>query len=196
MTVWMPPTPGFHLDPALVTKLTADRLDDDGQAELADQMAVLIMCHVRLPTAVAVRLARVVRHLGGDGALVDWLERFPGRPRITTRLLALIDLLNTVSAEPAVVTALTELRRRTPDPSELRPYLSPDTDDETLAGLAWHIEGLAGDDRLADATALALASAELLRGTAHRARELNPTVPDLAEPASRAAAAVAEAVAG
>lgn len=76
-------------------------------------------------------------------------DPFPGRPRITTRLLALVDLLNTVSAEPAVVTTLTELRSRTPDPSALRPYLSPDTDDETSAGLA------------------------------RRVRELNPTSPDI-----------------
>jgi hypothetical protein len=94
-----------------------------------------------------------------------------------------------------VVTALAELRTDTPDPSVLRPYLSPDTDDETLAGLAWHIEALAGDDRLDEAVGLALASAELLRRIAQRARELNPALPDLAEPASLAASAVAEAAA-
>jgi hypothetical protein len=194
MTVRMP-TPGFYLDPALVKRFTADQLDEKGQAELADQIAVLVMCHVQLPTGVAVRLTRVVKHLGGDAALVAWLERFPGRPRITARLLALIDLLNAVSAEPAVVTALTELRTGTPDPPDLRPYLPPDTDDEALTDLAWHIEALAGDDRLDDAVTLALASAELFRRIARRARELSPTLPDLAEHATLAAAAVTEAAA-
>lgn len=190
------PTPGFNLDPALVRRFTADQLDEEGQAELADQVAVLVMCHVQLPTAVAVWLTRVVKHLGGDGALVAWLERFPGRSRITARLLAIIDLLDTVSAEPAVVTALTELRNGTPDPSGLEPYLTADTNDETLAGLAWHVEALAGDDRLDDAVRLAVTSAELLERIAGRARELDRTLPDLAEPAALAAAAVTEAAAG
>ncbi|TKA11180.1 iron-containing alcohol dehydrogenase [Actinacidiphila oryziradicis] len=46
------------------------------------------------------------------------------------------------SAKPAVVTALRELRERTPYPQGLEDYLVPATDDETLVSLAFKIESL------------------------------------------------------
>ena len=168
-----PPIPGFRLDPKLVKKFVADELDEDGQAELADQVAVIAMFHAALPNALAVQMTRIVKHLGSGAALLRWLDRFPGRPRIVARLFALIDLLDTFSAEPAVVTALSELRAGTPYPPGLAAYLSPDTDDETLGGLAWHIEQLAADDRIADAARLAMDSASLLERIAPRATELD-----------------------
>lgn len=187
------PIPGFYLDTKLVKRFVADELDEDGQAELADQVAIIVMFHAELPNALAVQMTRIVKHLGGETALVQWLDRFPGRPRIVARLFALIDLLDTFSAEPSVVTALSELRADTPYPPGLSNYLSPDTDDETLGGLAWHIEQLAADDRMADAVRLALDSAALVERLAPRARELNPNLPDLALLAAKAARAVDEA---
>jgi hypothetical protein len=187
------PIPGFYLDRKLVKRFVADELDEDGQAELADQVAIIVMFHAELPTALAAQITRIVKHLGDETALVRWLDRFPGRPRIVARLFALIGLLDTFSAEPSVVAALSELRADTPYPPGLSNYLTPDTDDETLGGLAWHIEQLAADDRMADAARLALDAAALVERLAPRARELNPNLPDLADLAANAAKAVEEA---
>ncbi|WP_290059081.1 hypothetical protein [Amycolatopsis solani] len=188
-----PVKPGFVLDTKLVKKFVAGELDEAGQAELAGQVALIAVFHAELPTALAAQLTRIVRHLGGDAELVRWLDRFPGRPRIVARMFALIDLLDTVSAEPAVVTALAELRAGTRYPPGLAGYLSPDTDDETLAGLAWHIERLAADDRMADAVRLARNSVALVQRIAARARELKPDLPDLAGLAAEAGKAVDDA---
>jgi hypothetical protein len=193
MTYHEQPIPGFFLDTKLIKRFVAGELDEDGQAELADQVAIIALFHAELPNALAVQMTRIVKHLGGETALVQWLDRFPGRPRIVARLFALIDLLDMFSAEPSVVTALSELRADTPYPPGLSNYLSPDSDDETLGGLAWHIEQLAADDRMADAARLALDSAALVERLAPRARELNPNLPDLADLAATAAKAVDEA---
>lgn len=187
------PKPGFVLDTKLVKRFVADELDEHGQAELAGQVATIAVFHAELPTALAAQMTRIVHHLGGDAGLVRWLDRFPGRPKIVARLFALIDLLDTFSAEPSVVTALAELRADTRYPPGLAGYLSPDTDDETLAGLAWHVERLASDDRLADAVQLARNSAALVERLAARARELNPDLPDLADRAAEARKAVDDA---
>jgi hypothetical protein len=173
------PAPGFSLDPALVKRFVADKLDEDGQAELADQMARLAVFQAELPNPVAAKLTSVVEHLGGDSGLADWLDRFPGRPRITVRLFALIELLDRFSAEPAVITALSELRDGTPYPPGLERYISPDTNDETLGGLAWHIESLLAQDSVDDAVRLALDIVDMLTRIAPRATELDPAVSDL-----------------
>jgi hypothetical protein len=187
------PKPGFVLDTKLVKRFVADELDEDGQAELAGQVAIIAMFHAELPNALAAQMTRIVQHLGGEAELVRWLDRFPGRPRIVAGLFALIDLLDRFSAEPSVVTALSELRADTRYPPGLAGYLSPDTDDETLGGLAWHIERLAADARTADAVRLAQDSAALVERLAPRARELNPDLPDLADLAAKAAKAVDDA---
>jgi hypothetical protein len=187
------PIPGFHLDPKLVKRFVADELDEHRQAELADQVATVIMFHAVLPNALAVLMTRIVKHLGSEAALLRWLDRFAGRPKIVARLFAMIDLLDTISAQPAVVTALSELRADTPYPPGLSSYLSPDTDDETLGGLAWHIEQLAADNRIADAARLAMDSATLVERIAPRARALDRHLPDLAELAANASTAVGQA---
>jgi MoxR-like ATPase len=186
------PVPGFSLDPALVKRFVAGSLDEPGQAELADQVSHLIAFHSELPNALVAKLARIMKHLGGEAELVAWLESFPGRPRTVARLFALIELLDRFSAEPAVVAALAELRAGTPDPPGMAAYLSPDTNDETLSGLAWHIESLVADDRLPDAVRLALDAAALLAQILRRATELDPEVPDLAGLVDRARDAIAE----
>jgi hypothetical protein len=190
------PTPGFSLDPALVKSFLAGQLDEQGQAELADQVSHLIAFHAELPNALVAKLSRVTRHLGGETELVAWLERFPGRPRIVARLFALIELLDRFSAEPAVVAALSELRAGRSYPAGLAglaDYLAPDTNDETLSGLAWHIESLVADDRVTEAVRLAMDAATLLAQVVRRAAELDPAVPDLGDLVDRARGAVAEA---
>jgi hypothetical protein len=189
------PVPGFSLDPALVKNFVAGRLDEQGQAGLADQVSHLIAFHTELPNALVAKLGRIVRHLGGDTELVAWLERFPGRPRIVARLFTLIELLDRFSAEPAVVAALAELRAGTPYPPGMAGYLSPDTNDETLSGLAWHIEALVADDRVPAAVRLALDAAGLLAQVLRRAGELDPDVPEVGGLVDRAREAIAEAAA-
>ncbi|MCW2870022.1 hypothetical protein [Actinacidiphila oryziradicis] len=87
-------------------------------------------------------MSQIIDHLGNQRALLAWLDRHPGRPRLVARLYVLIGLLDLYSAKPAVVTALRELRERTPYPPGLEDYLVPATDDETLASLAFKIESL------------------------------------------------------
>jgi hypothetical protein len=187
------PVPGFSLDPTLVKRFVADQLDERGQAELADQVSHLIAFHAELPNALVAKLASITKHLGGETELVAWLEGFPGRPRTVARLFALIELLDRLSAEPAVVAALSELRAGTPYPPGMDGYLSPDTNDETLSGLAWYIESLVADDRVAEAVRLALDAAALLIQVLRRARELDPELPDVGGLVDRAREAIAEA---
>ena len=189
------PVPGFSLDPKLVKDFVAGRLDEHGQAELADQVSHLLAFHAELPNALVAKLGSVVRHLGGEPELVAWLERFPGRPRTVARLFALIELLDAVSGDPAVVAALAEVRAGTPYPPGMAGYLSPDTNDETLSGLAWQIESLVADDRLPEAVGLALDAAALLAQVLRGARELDPEAPDLGDLVARAREAIADAAA-
>jgi hypothetical protein len=108
------------------------------------------------------------RKVGGRRFLFEWLDRFPGRPRQCARIYPLIGLLDRISAEPAVVDALQKVRAEHPDPVGLADYLAPDTDDATLAGLAFQIEALLGEDDLSDAIDVALAATDLLSEVATR----------------------------
>jgi hypothetical protein len=97
------------------------------------------------------------------------------------RTFRLVGLLDQISGSRAVVTALRELRERTPYPPGLEGYLVPDTDSGTLASLAQQIEGLLGDDRPDDAVALSLATIDALRELLPRAVELDPELRGLEE---------------
>ena len=63
-----------------------DRLDDAGRATLADEVARMLPFHLQLPNPVIADLVAVTGHLGGDEALLRWLDGYPGRPRVTARL--------------------------------------------------------------------------------------------------------------
>jgi hypothetical protein len=146
-----------------------------------------------LPTGIVGRMAKIVKHVGGDAALVRWLERFPGRPRILARIFGIIELLDAFTAESGVVTALAELRADHADPPGLGFYMSPDTDHETLGTLAWHIESLLANDQVDEAVRVALDAATMVKQLAPRARELDPMLPELGALAEQARAGVAEA---
>jgi hypothetical protein len=177
---------GFWLDPVLVDGFLGDAQDPRGEAVLADQVAHLLPFHAELPNPLTSALSRITAHLGGDAGLLDWLDRHPGRPRLTSRLYVLIALLDRFSAEPAVVTALRELRKETPYPPGLERFLIPDTTDETLAGLGYHIEVQLGDDREETAVRLALAVTDVLEQLAPRAAELDSRTCKLGDLAARA----------
>ncbi|NMH96074.1 hypothetical protein [Pseudonocardia acidicola] len=178
------PVPGFRLDLPLVDAFVDGRLDEAGEAGLADQVALVMPFHAQLPIPIAAALERVERRLGGDAELFAWLDRHPGRPRMTARCYAVIALLDEVGAMPPVVTALRELREREPDPEPLRPFLVPATTDETLPSVSYGIEETLGDGRPADAVTAAVAAAQWLRRLTPRAAELDPKLQELGDRAA------------
>src|SRR5437764_9440444 len=132
----------WELDQDLVDALVADRLDASGQAVLAEQVARVLPVHWVAPGPVVTALSQLVDKLGSERELFGWLERHPGRPRLVARLYVVIGMLDQISDDPAVVTALRELRRRVPYPPGLAGYLVPDTDDGSLAELSARIEAI------------------------------------------------------
>lgn len=99
----------FKLDRSLVEAFVAGTLDPQGEAELAAQVARVIPFHAMAPNPVAAGLSRIIHHLGDERALLAWLDRHPGEPRLVARLFVLIGLLDRYGDEPAVVTALRAL---------------------------------------------------------------------------------------
>ncbi|WP_214369969.1 hypothetical protein [Pseudonocardia sp. H11422] len=188
------PVSGFRLDLELVDAFADGRLDDAGEAELADQVALLMPFHAMMPIALVATLQRVERRLGGEAEMFAWLDGHPGRPRMTTRSYGVIALLDEVGGLRPVVTALRELRAREPDPPGLTPFLIPATTNETLPSVAHGIEELLGDDRPAEAVRAAIEAAEWVGRLAPRAAELDPELAELGELADRVAAAAREAV--
>lgn len=173
------PVSVFRLDPELVDAVVSGDADPQAVAALADQVATVLPWHASLPPDIAGHLTRLVRHLGGDDALLGWLDEHPGRPRVAARLYRLIGLLDGISGSSAVITALRELRERTPYPAGLEGYLVPDTDSSTLGSLAQQIEELLGNGRPDDALALSLATIAALRDVVPRAVELDPELQGL-----------------
>jgi hypothetical protein len=175
------PVSVFRLDPELIDAVARGEADRQAAAALANEVATVLPWHAGLPPEIAGYLTRLVRHLGGDDALLRWLDEHPGRPRVLARAYRLVGLLDGISASSAVVTALRELRERIPYPSGLEGYIPPDTDSATLASLAQHVESSLGDGRDDDAVALSLATIAMLRDVVPRAIEFDPTLRGLEE---------------
>ncbi|MET7289269.1 hypothetical protein [Streptomyces sp. NPDC005573] len=185
--------PGFGLDGDLVARFVSGRLDAEGKAALADEVARVLPFHYVLPNTTAEELAQVVAYLDGEPKLIAWLDRYPGLPRLGARLYVLMGLLDGYSENPAVVTALRESRERTPVPPGLAGALVPGTGDETLAGLAYRIEDLFGDGERKKAVDLALATVAWLRSVAPRAEELDKELGDMDEVLGHAGRDIEEA---
>jgi hypothetical protein len=173
------PATAFRLDPELVSKFVAGQVDDAGQADLADEVARLLPFHRELPHPIGAALAAVTSSVGGDEPLLRWLDRFPGRPRITARLYRVMALLDQYAANAGVLRALEELRAHEPFPYGLAAHLVRDTTSHTLASLSQQIELLLGDDRPADAVCLSRRALALLTDIAPRAAELDVRAADL-----------------
>jgi hypothetical protein len=171
----------FAWERPLVDAFVAGTLDPQGEAVLADEVARILPYHWSAPNPIVAELTRMIRHLGSDRALLDWLDRHPGRPRTVARLYLLIALLDRFSDEPAVVTALRELRERQPYPPGLAGHLVPDTDGGTLANLAAQIESMLGEDRIDEVSRLAVATTAMLEQVAARAAELDADVRQLGD---------------
>jgi erythromycin esterase-like protein/predicted phosphoribosyltransferase len=177
----------FWLEPMLVRQFVTGKLGtSERRARLAGQVARLMPLHGELPGPLVARLDRLIDHLGGEAAVVDWLDGFPGHPAKVSRLLRFVHLLDRFHAEPALVTALIELRRRASFPLDLRRYLAQDINAVTLATIGWHIESLLAQDEPDDAMRLALTTAEVLRQVAPRATQIDPAVADLGDLVQRA----------
>ncbi|MEV8593308.1 hypothetical protein [Streptomyces sp. NPDC052012] len=172
---------GFAIDSTLVGDFLAGTITDQRENELAQQVAQVLPFHYVQANKVAETMSRLAQHLGGQRQLVAWLDRFPGLPRLVARLYVFMGLLDQWSENPAVVTALREYREQTPYPEGLKGYLLPQTDDETLAGLAFRIEELLGDGQRAHAVELARATASCLREIAPHAAELDPGLDEMGE---------------
>ncbi|MGW2934137.1 hypothetical protein ACWDA7_20320 [Streptomyces sp. NPDC001156] len=172
---------GYGLDTALIGDFVTGKLDAPREAALADQVARLLPFHWSLPNTLAGAMTQVIDYLEGHQGLVTWLDRYPGRPRLVARLYVFIGLLDQFSEESAVVTALRESRERTPYPPGLQGYLVPETDDETLGGIAFKIEELLGDGQVHEAVELALATVTWLQQVAPRAAELDSKMDELSE---------------
>ena len=169
-----PPVSVFRLDPELLDPVLAGVADRRTSAALAEQVATVLPWHTTVPPELAGQLTRLIDHLGGDDALLRWLDEYPGRPRLVARAYRLVGLLDQISAAEPVLTALREFRERTRYPPGLEGILPPDTDSGTLASVAQQIEGLLADDRPDDAASAALATIAMLREVAPRAAELDP----------------------
>ncbi|MFJ6836975.1 hypothetical protein [Streptomyces sp. NPDC091209] len=172
---------GFALDSLKVSGFIAGTLSTEDEARLADEVAQLLPHHWDLPTKSVEALTPVVDHLGGQQELMAWLDRHPGRPRLIARIYVLLGHLDQYSDDPAVLAAVRHARAEDPYPVGLRGYLTPETNDETLGSLAFRIEELLGDNREDDATALALATADWLRGAARNADNPSDDVREMGE---------------
>jgi hypothetical protein len=176
---------GPDLDRDAVAAFVVGRLDPRGEAALAEQVAWLVAQTGPMPTAHAEALTQLIHRLGGEDSLLAWLDRFPGRPRLVARLVALTGLLDQYSSRPAVVTALRRLRGRSPYPPDLENYLPAEVDGATLADLGGEIHLLLADDALAEATRVALAAMALLAELAPAAAVHDPDVGELGATAGR-----------
>jgi hypothetical protein len=142
-----------------VEAFCAGQLDEAGEAALAYQVSQVVAFEPLVPNEATTYLERVVRHLGGQSALLDWLDRFPGEPTLVSSSVHLADLLGALSSLDAVVDAIRQIRRESPDAGPIRLVLPPVTDHVTLSDLA---EGLLLRLREGDSEGtLALASASL-----------------------------------
>jgi hypothetical protein len=183
---------GFRLDHELVEAFRTGALTARDEGVLAEQVARLLPYHATLPDQLAGDLSVIIASLGGEHELPDWLAEYPGRPRLTAHLYRLVGLLDWYSADPAVISALRDIRAN-PLPPIVGAHLAPDTDSATLAGLAWAIEASVAQDQLNKATRLALDTASVFEQTVRRANQTDQSFGDLAEELARLRDAIAEA---
>ncbi|AUH38919.1 hypothetical protein [Streptomyces sp. CMB-StM0423] len=161
------------LDPAKVRGFRAGTLGPRDEAALALEVAGLLPHGWDLPNKLKAALQDVIAHLGGEAGLMQWLDEFPGRPRLTARIYVFRGLLDRYGDAPEVVEALREARGQEPYPAGLRDVLVPQTDSETLSDLGYRVEASLTDGEVERAAELALAIADWLR------RSLTGPVADL-----------------
>jgi hypothetical protein len=166
------------LDRGLVGAFVKGALDHPGETMLAEQVARILPWHWTLPNPGAAALNQITKHLGGEPALLAWLDRQPGYPRLVARIYHLVGLLDRISDQPALVDELARWRETAGTPAELTAYITPDTTAGTLASLAEQIESLLTDEP-DEALRVALTTVDLLRQIAPRVAGNDPSLHDL-----------------
>jgi hypothetical protein len=164
----------FHLDPGLVDAFLSGDLDEDRENALAYEVAYVLPWHWMLPNPTVATLSTLVGRLGGEPALLAWLARHPGVPRLVAAGYALIGLLDELSDKPAVVAALWRLRQRGDLPSPLETYMPAETGADTLASLAGQLESLLANERFSDAIQVVRAATDVLPKVVTNAAQHEP----------------------
>lgn len=183
------------VDIGAVHAFTRGRLESAREAVLADQVAAVLGQPEPPCTPIASAMRQVMQHVGGDAELLAWLDKFPGRPQLITRVLTLVALLDRFGDSWPVVRALRELRERSPDSPLLIDHLPPTrTGEEALASLGGEIKMLLAEDDLAPAGRLALAAADMLADLAPHIAKV-PGARDLGTLAERSQQGLREALA-
>jgi hypothetical protein len=159
----------FSLDRTKVDAFVAGELDRDGEAALAQQVARVLPWHWTLPNPTEAALSQIIRRVGGEPALLTWLARYGGVPRLTAAVYGLIRLLDQLSDQPAVVAVLQDLRRHRDLPGEVEALLPPDTGPDTLGSLSAEIEALLANQRYDDTIRITRAATDTIRKVISRA---------------------------
>ncbi|MFI8306423.1 hypothetical protein ACIF80_23875 [Streptomyces sp. NPDC085927] len=158
----------FGLDEEKVLRFAEGRLDPAEEPRLAEEVAEVLPLGWSLSPRAKERLHTVTEHLGGERQLLEWLDRHPGLPRLTARLVALMGTLDRYSDDAEVVEALRSSRAEDPFPAGLENVLPPGTSEETLSDISYRIDELLFERHTQDATRLALATTDWLRDAAQR----------------------------
>ncbi|WP_043494050.1 hypothetical protein [Streptomyces viridosporus] len=164
----------FGLDEERVLRFADGTLDPAQEPRLAEEVAEVLPLGWSLSPRAKERLYTVTEHLGGEPRLLEWLDRHPGLPRLTARLVVLTGILDRYSDDAGVVEALRSSRAEEPLPAGLEGVLPPETDEETLSDISYRIDELLFERHPQDAARLALATTDWLRSAARRAAPSSP----------------------
>jgi hypothetical protein len=168
----------FGLDEEKVLGFVDDALDPAQETRLAEEVAEVLPLDWSLSPKARENLSQVTDRVGGERQLLQWLDRHPGLPRLTARLFVLTNNLDQYSDDTAVVEALRSSRARQPTPAGLEGVLPPETSEEPLTAIAYHIHKLLGERHAQDARRLALATTDWLRDATEQAAPSSPGISD------------------
>lgn len=186
-------TETLGLDERAILLFAEDALPPEEEAQLAEEVAAALPLGWSLQPRAKEMLHTLSEHLGGEPGLLQWLDRHPGVPRLTARLVALMGNLDTLGEDRGVVEALRSSRAEKPLPGELEGILPPQIGDETLGDIAYHIDELLFDRHRQEAARVALAAADWLCEAARRAPSPTPAVKEAAEVMSHLRREISEA---
>lgn len=168
----------FGLDEEKVLGFVDGVLDPADETRLAEEVAEVLPLDWSLSPKARERLSQVTDCVGGERQLLQWLDRHPGLPRLTARLFVLTNNLDQYSDDTAVIEALRSSRAQEPTPAGLEGILPPETSEETLTAIAYHIHELLCERHAQDARRLALATTDWLR---HATEQAAPSSPGISE---------------
>ncbi len=113
-------TETLGLDERAILLFAEDALPPEEEAQLAEEVAAALPLGWSLQPRAKEMLHTLSEHLGGEPGLLQWLDRHPGVPRLTARLVALMGNLDTFGEDRGVVEALRSSRAEKPLPGSWR----------------------------------------------------------------------------